>query len=456
MVAAMAAPLAEKGAKFGVQIGTAYLFTQEAVQSGAIVPSFQKVARDCAETSLLQNAPGHSTRCAKTDYVVAFQQERARLDASGLDTRETWARLEEFNLGRLRIASKGLVRKQGDIVEVEAAEQRRDGLCMMGQVAALRQGISSISELHRDISEGSTERLSEIVLPMTAANEETPPLVAGEQLSRELPQVLEYAPEFDLARVSWLAFDLALATLHLGLHHRDAGAVHLDVKDGHGGGTNLEKFQLLGAADLFLLALSDIGANGFRPALDGLGGEFQSGQQLQLLPAPIKAGLTAYQRHHPTHAGRKLLPLHVQFLVPRAVALVVMRADLIGPFQLDRSQYGEQPLGAVIVVAGLPSTSTGHCCGMAAALAQQSRQHGRTSPMKARAGRHLDRLQVESMALPLGRKDYLEKRLDFPCDFLMNSSSRFFSASLQPVGSGSAGRRRQIRSLRAVSSALSS
>jgi len=46
--------------------------------------------------------------------------------------------------------------------------------------------------------------------------------------------------------------------------------------------------------------------------------------------------------------------------------------------------------------------------------------------MEAGAGGHLDSLQVETMTLSLGLKHYLEKRLDFPCDFLMNSSSRFF------------------------------
>ena len=39
---------------------------------------------------------------------------------------------------------------------------------------------------------------------------------------------------------------------------------------------------------------------------------------------------------------------------------------------------------------------------------------------------------------------HLERRLDFPCDFLKNSSSRCFSASVKPAESGSAGRERQI------------
>ena len=44
MVAALAAPLAARGAKVGVLMGTAYLFTHEAVASGAIQPGFQQAA----------------------------------------------------------------------------------------------------------------------------------------------------------------------------------------------------------------------------------------------------------------------------------------------------------------------------------------------------------------------------------------------------------------------------
>ncbi|MGC4665498.1 hypothetical protein, partial [Escherichia coli] len=42
MVAAMAAPLVERGIHVGILMGTAYLFTKEAVASGAIVPKFQE------------------------------------------------------------------------------------------------------------------------------------------------------------------------------------------------------------------------------------------------------------------------------------------------------------------------------------------------------------------------------------------------------------------------------
>src|SRR5262249_54244755 len=60
MVAALAAPLAERGVALGVLMGTAYLFTREAVEGGGIVPRFQQEALGCDETVLLQTGPGHA------------------------------------------------------------------------------------------------------------------------------------------------------------------------------------------------------------------------------------------------------------------------------------------------------------------------------------------------------------------------------------------------------------
>ncbi len=75
MVAAMAAPLAARGARVAVLMGTAYLFTHEAVAAGAIEAGFQQAAVACERTVLLETSPGHSTRCADTDYAGAFAAE---------------------------------------------------------------------------------------------------------------------------------------------------------------------------------------------------------------------------------------------------------------------------------------------------------------------------------------------------------------------------------------------
>ena len=162
MVAALAAPLAAKGAKIGVLMGTAYLFTGEAVKSGAIVEEFQKQAVECRQTVLLHSGPGHSTRCAETPFFDAFRSSRRELLAGGKSIEEVKSALEDLNLGRLRVASKGLVRQGDSLVEVARQEQLEQGMYMIGQVAALRSGVSTIREVHETVSAGSVRVLDEL------------------------------------------------------------------------------------------------------------------------------------------------------------------------------------------------------------------------------------------------------------------------------------------------------
>ena len=177
MVAALAAPLAERGAKIGVLMGTAYLFTREAVASGAIVEGFQREALACGQTVLLNSGPGHATRCAVSPYADLFERERRRLLDDGRSPGDVRDALEALNLGRLlRIASKGL-RRSGSggeamgpapgLVPVNNAEQHAEGLYMIGQVAALRDSTSSIDELHQDISHGASKRLDDAAIRFT-------------------------------------------------------------------------------------------------------------------------------------------------------------------------------------------------------------------------------------------------------------------------------------------------
>jgi acyl transferase domain-containing protein/NAD(P)H-dependent flavin oxidoreductase YrpB (nitropropane dioxygenase family) len=170
MVSTLAAPLAERGMRVGVLLGTAYLFTTDAVEAGAIVPSFQEVAVGCARTILLETGPGHATRCADTAFGEAFRRERLRLAADpALTPDEVRTALEDLNLGRLRIASKGITRNleasdpgASRFLQLDAETQRREGMYMIGQVAALRRATCSIAELHRDVSVEGTRRLEGI------------------------------------------------------------------------------------------------------------------------------------------------------------------------------------------------------------------------------------------------------------------------------------------------------
>ncbi|QTZ96451.1 type I polyketide synthase [Streptomyces auratus AGR0001] len=157
MAMAAAAPLAEHGATLGVLMGTAYLFTEEAVATGAVLPGFQQTALACDRTVLLRTAPGHATRCADTAYADEFAAAERRLAADGTDPRARWEELERRNLGRLRLASKGLRHTDGGRpAPVGEPEQRREGLYMLGQAATTRSATTTLAALHREVTDGAT------------------------------------------------------------------------------------------------------------------------------------------------------------------------------------------------------------------------------------------------------------------------------------------------------------
>lgn len=171
MVATLAAPLAERGVRLGVLLGTAYLFTTEAVDSGAIVSAFQEEALRCQRTVLLETGPGHATRCSDTPFAHVFKREKQRLRGElRLSPEEVRDTLEALNLGRLRIAAKGIAHNpqhDGDpaaprFLQLDEATQRAEGMYMIGQVAALRQQVCTMAELHHDIAVEGSARLASL------------------------------------------------------------------------------------------------------------------------------------------------------------------------------------------------------------------------------------------------------------------------------------------------------
>ena len=161
LVTAMSAELATAGAGVGILMGTAYLFTREAVATGAITDVFQDQVLRADATVTLETAPGHRTRCLPSPYTGRFAETKDELAASGIPAQEVWQRLEDLNTGRLRIASKGLERTDAGLTEAGPAAQVQEGLYLAGQVTALRDARTTIAELHHEVTAGAAELLKE-------------------------------------------------------------------------------------------------------------------------------------------------------------------------------------------------------------------------------------------------------------------------------------------------------
>ncbi|WP_443945528.1 SDR family NAD(P)-dependent oxidoreductase [Pedobacter sp. AW1-32] len=164
-ISIMAAALAAKGIKIGVLMGTAYLYTSEAVETGAILQKFQNEALNANETVLLETAPGHETRCLNSSFADFFAEEKLRLQQAGVDKKEIWEKLESLNVGRLRIAAKGIERRGNDLVNIPAAEQSELGMYMIGQIATMHKSTFSLLELHKNVAEGNYAYIKNISIP---------------------------------------------------------------------------------------------------------------------------------------------------------------------------------------------------------------------------------------------------------------------------------------------------
>ncbi|WP_416974752.1 SDR family oxidoreductase [Streptomyces sp. 4F14] len=175
MVAALAGPLTARGAAAGVLMGTAYLFTEEAVGQGAIQPLFQERVLAAGSTTLLESAPGHATRCVPSPFADGYREEAARLRARGLPERQVWEELERLNVGRLRIASKGVERDaDGALASVDEQRQLAEGMFMAGEVAVLRSRTTTIAALHASVTTGAMAFLAERTSPHTVVQPEAP------------------------------------------------------------------------------------------------------------------------------------------------------------------------------------------------------------------------------------------------------------------------------------------
>ncbi|MFJ6836882.1 SDR family NAD(P)-dependent oxidoreductase [Streptomyces sp. NPDC091209] len=161
MVAALAAPLTSRGAAVGVLMGTAYLFTEEAVAHGAIQPLFQRQVRAAERTTLLETAPGHATRCVPNSFTEGYREHEVRLRSAGVADRRIWEELEQLNIGRLRLASKGTERDGGGALRpVGEARQLTDGMFMAGEVAVLRSATTTVAALHESVTSGGADFLT--------------------------------------------------------------------------------------------------------------------------------------------------------------------------------------------------------------------------------------------------------------------------------------------------------
>jgi len=161
-VAGMAADLAAKGLKVGLQLGTAYLCCEEAVSTCAITSTYQQLVLESDRTVVIGRTVNTKARAAGSPMAARLvEREQARI-RDGITMGERKALYEKDNLGALRLASKGCAIDPETAAtecpvfcDLPPQEQLDRGLYLMGQVASLMEKPCTMEELHlRIMGEG--------------------------------------------------------------------------------------------------------------------------------------------------------------------------------------------------------------------------------------------------------------------------------------------------------------
>ncbi|PHQ52793.1 polyketide synthase [Streptomyces cinnamoneus] len=155
MVAALAAGAGGRGVLTGLLMGTAYLFTEEAVECGAIRPVYQRQVLAAEDTTVLHNGPGHAIRCVPSPFGDTYRALKAELVERGVPESRAREELERLSLGRLRIAGKGIERVGEELVHVDERRQLDEGMFMAGEVAVLRGATTTVAALHHQVGEAA-------------------------------------------------------------------------------------------------------------------------------------------------------------------------------------------------------------------------------------------------------------------------------------------------------------
>jgi malonyl CoA-acyl carrier protein transacylase len=174
-VSALFFPLIERGVQFGIQMGTAYLMTREAVETGAITEMYQTVGAASSATVVMGESVGAPTRVLPNlaaDSVAAKERDRM---TSGVSLKERKEAYEHDNLGGLRAAAKAqkIARvdpERGAIFQqLSWEEQEREGLFHAGQGIALLETTRDIASLHQEVTAGARAWLTNKTVSATTS-----------------------------------------------------------------------------------------------------------------------------------------------------------------------------------------------------------------------------------------------------------------------------------------------
>ena len=145
--------LAAKGAKIGIQVGTAYLFTDEIVETRCIKSQYRDIIIQENETMVIGKSLGLASRTAPTRFARMMLETEAEM-IKNKDSLETRKRaFEKKNIGSLLIGAKGFLpdfKNPGteNYTWFEDEEHKEKGNFLVGDSLAFFDGSVTIKRIH--------------------------------------------------------------------------------------------------------------------------------------------------------------------------------------------------------------------------------------------------------------------------------------------------------------------
>jgi malonyl CoA-acyl carrier protein transacylase len=169
-----------------IQMGTAYLATQEIIETGALTALYQRM--------ILKSPPGgtvvsgrdtglrvRSLRTPRVEAILSLEREFA---AGHQDETSFRARMEEMAAGSLFTAARGMDRSAGATLNEQGCLEH--GQFMSGACAGLLRKVQKLQSFHRELAEG-TLLLHQPVVGSIETPSETPSSGIGRGLKQVAP-----------------------------------------------------------------------------------------------------------------------------------------------------------------------------------------------------------------------------------------------------------------------------
>ena len=152
-ISGMASFLAARGAKIGIQVGTAYLFADEIVASKCIKPQYREIIIRENETMVIGKSLGLASRTAPTSFARMMVETEAEMIKNKESLENRKHTFEKKNIGSLLIGAKGFLpdfKNPGpeNYTWFEDEEHREKGNFLVGDSLAFFDRSVTIKEIH--------------------------------------------------------------------------------------------------------------------------------------------------------------------------------------------------------------------------------------------------------------------------------------------------------------------